>query len=490
MFDTNAPSVQPHGATQHVQVTDRAQLFVDGEHTAADEDTLKITLLLLEEIGVLKDAAPFFSMQSEVPKVKQRTRETVSKQVCFMASFLRVTTRVEHFSIQMDRHQWTRTPCGYSAAKSITQALLDQGHIWKEVKPRKGRNCTIYGCSEDFKRRLSECEGRLNFKRCRPHPIEVRQPKPDHRRMFKKMRLPLSRFDHVEVREQQNTVIRLNTHLSRFALATADGKHQDTMLRRIYSGDLKHGGRLYGDYQNLPQQDRLNCTIDGEPVCEIDLKASHVFILAAICGHPERLPQDPYAAIDWVDTPLKRKAAKTLVQCMVHASDGRPKRFPRKKGGVLFRDKYELEDVKIEDLLPGILQVMPFIEGTPCLTHFLQYFEAEILIAVLELLRNLNIPAYPIHDSLLVKRSDETAVLNVFQETLKEYLGGHAPWLDVSTADQPVRIVEPQPCPDEEVGLLSGTLKKLSASYEERGERCLEYAEQTLAIDPALTGDF
>ncbi|WP_235933424.1 hypothetical protein, partial [Paragemmobacter ruber] len=42
-------------------------------------------------------------------------------QICFMASFLRTVSQVERFGILMDRHRWTDTPCGYKAARTITQ---------------------------------------------------------------------------------------------------------------------------------------------------------------------------------------------------------------------------------------------------------------------------------------------------------------------------------------------------------------------------------
>jgi len=42
---------------------------------------------------------------------------------------------------------------------------------------------------------------------------------------------------------------------------------------------LSSGGRLYshaGSYQSLSQEKRLKLKIDGEPVTEIDIKASHL----------------------------------------------------------------------------------------------------------------------------------------------------------------------------------------------------------------------
>jgi len=58
------------------------------------------------------------------------------------------------------------------------------------------------------------------------------------------------------------------------------------------------GGRLYsyGDYsyQLLSGEDRLRMTINGEPVCEIDIRASYLTIFHALYGERLDLIKDPY----------------------------------------------------------------------------------------------------------------------------------------------------------------------------------------------------
>ncbi|WP_101068330.1 hypothetical protein [Roseovarius salinarum] len=347
----------------------------------------------------------------------------------------------------MDRHCWTGTPCGYKAAREITTVLLEKGYILRIVKPGKGQSA-VYCCSSSFRERLAGWQERLVFKRARPHPVEVREPKKDYWGSYKKKRLPLNRFPSDEVRRHQEIVHSLNASLSRHSLRDAEGRQIDTTLSRIFTGDLTSGGRLYGEYQRTPEADRLCHTIDGETVCEIDLKASHVAILAALYEHPERLPKDPYSAISWVKTASLRKAAKTLVQCIVHADGGRPTRFPRQDDGISFREKYELGNTNVEDMLPGVFEVMPFLDGSPCLTLTLQFIESEILVEAVRRLCCQDIPALPIHDSLLVRRLDEYQVLRILRRTLTNYLGFHAPWLDVSVAGREPRMIEPLSCPE------------------------------------------
>ncbi|WP_371037969.1 hypothetical protein [Rhodosalinus sp. FB01] len=481
MFDIMPCPAQSRGTHQTVRKT-KAQLFVNGEHTAADEMTRQIIFRLLQEIGVLGDAKLPLAAKSPASRATTRAAEKVEKHICFMASFLRTAEKVERFGILMDRHRWTGTPCGYEAARTVTRALIDGACILQVVRPRKG-HCAVYQCSETFRNRLLGLWGLLSFKRVRPHLIEVREPRRDYHGSFRKKRLPLHRFPSHEVRRHQKTVIQLNGHLSCHPLVDRNGKPLDTTLRRIFTGNLRGGGRLYADYQNLPEEDRLQCTIDGEPVCEIDLKASHVAFLAALYQHPTRLPQDPYAAIRWVDTPLLRKAAKTVVQCVIHAEGGCPKRFPRQDDGIPFREKYGLAETRIEDLLPDIFKVMPFLYGSPSLTLPLQFIEAEVLLAVLDRCRLRSIPAFPIHDSLMVKQSDEVEVLRLLQETLRKFLGPHAPWLDVSIAGDAPRLLEPLPCPMDAEYLLQEGLEDVVGSS-------IEYGYQSEVIDHEDAWDF
>lgn len=484
MFNsTTSCDTQPHTLGQRPEPY-RAQLFVDGEHTAADQETRRITLQVLEEIGVLENAMQHLTPDAQQSTIGKRKAEQIEKEICFMASFLRVANEVTYFGILMDRHRWTGKPCGYKAARTITRALLDSGYIQKVKDPKQYKNSTIYCCSPDLQERLFELADVLNFKRTRPHPIEVREPKPVGWGSPKKKRISLQRFSSDEVRYHQETVIKLNDHLADYPLVDAQGRNLDTTLRRIFTGDLRNGGRLYGSYQTLPEQDRLRCMIDGEPICEIDLKASHVAIAAAMYEHPERLPQDPYSAIKWVNTPLDRKAAKVVVQCIVHKYGGRPTRYPRQDKGIPFREKYALGDTRMEDLLPDVFEVMPFLDRTPSLTLFLQFIEAEILIDALLRLQFLGVPAFPVHDSLLVKRSDEEDVIRVLQETLRRHMGPHAPWLDVSIAGHVPRLIAPLPCDmDAEYQLLY----TLEQSYSRLMANSLEYEEE---IPEDNDGDF
>jgi len=61
-------------------------------------------------------------------------------------------------------------------------------------------------------------------------------------------------------------------------------------------------GGVYGPWQRESEDERLRSSIDGQPVCEIDLKASYVAIAIAnaVLGEGTALGSDPYQQIKFV----------------------------------------------------------------------------------------------------------------------------------------------------------------------------------------------
>jgi hypothetical protein len=81
------------------------------------------------------------------------------------------------------------------------------------------------------------------------------------------------------------------------------GEHRG-YIRVFHEGDHPSfnwnlGGRLYSQgssiYQKLPRDERLKMTIAGEPVCELDIRASYLTIFQARRGRPLDRDHDPAA---------------------------------------------------------------------------------------------------------------------------------------------------------------------------------------------------
>ena len=84
--------------------------------------------------------------------------------------------------------------------------------------------------------------------------------------------------------------------------------------------DWNMGGRLYsygeGNYQQMERADRLRMTINGEPVCEIDIRASYLTIFHALYGEQFDATNDPY------DVPGLGPEARDVVKMWITASFG------------------------------------------------------------------------------------------------------------------------------------------------------------------------
>jgi hypothetical protein len=99
-----------------------------------------------------------------------------------------------------------------------------------------------------------------------------------------------------ETERLERDIKELNEFLARFELT--GGRHEGYV--RIFNNySWQKGGRLYsqchGSYQLMPEPNRLEMKINGEPVAEIDIKASHLTIYHAMVGEPLEGRADPYA---------------------------------------------------------------------------------------------------------------------------------------------------------------------------------------------------
>jgi hypothetical protein len=105
-------------------------------------------------------------------------------------------------------------------------------------------------------------------------------------------------FDTAEAKRLEADVRELNEFLAHFELT--GGEHYG-YERTFNNLSWKKGGRLYSSgedcYQRLSEPERLKMAINGEPVAEIDIKASFLTIYHAMVKQPLRGSGDPYAVV-------------------------------------------------------------------------------------------------------------------------------------------------------------------------------------------------
>ena len=195
--------------------------------------------------------------------------------------------------------------------------------------------------------------------------------------------------------------------------------------RRLFSNgdingfDFQWGGRLYGvgdySYQNIKKTERQKMTIGGEEVVEIDINASYLTILHGMAGY--RLPNrnDLYAVGVYDRVIVKAWITATIGHHGFHTKwpDNAIKEI---KAAGIERPK----KMTVTSLQPVILDHFPMLADWPSQKVTwadLMFTESEIIIGtMLELMHSYGIPCFSVHDSIIVRKSDQ----QIAMETLKD----------------------------------------------------------------------
>ena len=231
-----------------------------------------------------------------------------------------------------------------------------------------------------------------------------------------------------QARDMRNEVAELNAH---FATHELEGARHIGWVRKFHGASpdkymLNRGGRLYSqppmpatNYQNMPQERRLKLRMDGEPVSEIDISASYLTIFYA--AHGQRIKMDDaYSNIIGPDA-----LDRAIVKFWVNASFGNrslitkwsadlkkafAKRY-RENGWTIDSKKYPVRSVREKTLARHPLLGQwgtKLAPNMPWSYGHLMFSESRVIIStMLRLAREHNIPAAPVHDSLIVPRSKE-----------------------------------------------------------------------------------
>jgi hypothetical protein len=187
-------------------------------------------------------------------------------------------------------------------------------------------------------------------------------------------------------------------------------------VRLIYTKDPFHGGRLYVPIQNLPDRKvkvRINTLINGNPVCEVDLSASHLRIAAAL--NAIQLPEDPYIEIA-VRADVTRDQVKFLLTRAFGAKD---RRLDLKENGIFIistPQRTKIEEVT-KELYPEVFDALYKGMGSAY-----QSLEGAVLMKAMSSLIDLGIPSLPIHDAIMVQQEHvdqaKTALENAWMDVL------------------------------------------------------------------------
>lgn len=169
-------------------------------------------------------------------------------------------------------------------------------------------------------------------------------------------------------------------------------------LFRVFTGDWRQGGRLYGGWWiGVPKEERRHILIDGQPTVELDYGQLHPTILFAKVGR--QLDYDPYAFGGF----SRELGKETFMRLLNRASDrgGRYIRRARKVpmpvsiAPAEYVARYKAHLAPVKHLLGVGIGLK------------LQREDSDLALAVLDMLAESGVVALPIHDSFIVKKQHE-----------------------------------------------------------------------------------
>ena len=213
--------------------------------------------------------------------------------------------------------------------------------------------------------------------------------------------------DSEEVRALQNQVRQINRYLN---CQYMDGAIFSGYYRSFNMGDQldfnwDKGGRLYnpGDdsHQRIKKEDRLTgIKINNESVCEIDVNASYLSIFYGLLGHPLPNKKDLYKV---------RGLHREIVKAWISTAFGKgqfPSRWPAKAKAALKAKGIctaKLTMVQVGQRVCKAIPIMTQLPKTGINWADLMFKESCAIISTMESLRDgYNIPAYSMHDGLIV----------------------------------------------------------------------------------------
>lgn len=256
------------------------------------------------------------------------------------------------------------------------------------------------------------------------------------------------------LKASESRIQRLNNFWQHHPLELSNGHAAASATRVSHDSRFDAGGRIYGGWTGLDQKSkRLHCTIDGEPVVEIDIRASQPTLLSSLLGYkmgglgPNSEWDDVYGELShlvavhhyWTIVDDKtnqielikrnRSVAKQVVMAIIGSGLPLKSRATTElvkdfgltpKGWLLFRDKL-VETIPALNDLEARYDQKGQLDGHINGSGFLSYHESEMTLRTLEALIEQDVPAYPVHDCLIVKVSDAVVAAKVFRQTIHDF---------------------------------------------------------------------
>jgi hypothetical protein len=260
--------------------------------------------------------------------------------------------------------------------------------------------------------------------------------------------------DTPTVQRMREEVASLNAFFAKHELQGARHVGWVRMFHEAQSNgfNFDKGGRLYSqpgipklNYQHMPRDSRIALKINGEPLSEIDISGSYLTIFYAAHRQEVNLA----GAYDGILGP--EGIHRAIVKTWINASFGNrgllgqwsadiKKDFAKKhfnEGWQIDPQEYSVRRVREATLARHPL-LKTWGEGAPGIPSTygdLMYCESQVIISTMTRLATEHaIPSLPVHDSILVPRSNVTVARRLLEEQFMAVVGVTPLLKDYTTA--------------------------------------------------------
>lgn len=246
---------------------------------------------------------------------------------------------------------------------------------------------------------------------------------------------PMSFRYNEEIQRMDDVVRELNNLNETAVIRDKDGDLLTNIYCRIFNESFDKGGRWYrADVLGIKNKDdnaRLDITINGESVVEIDYANLH-FRIAAVLEDLDNMeiPVDVYSkVIDDDSNKVERNIVKLAVNIMFnsnsHISAQRAIQSEINRLSLLEKEQFTLGSAKV--VMARIFKHYPSFEYLFCndddFGMTLQNFDSNIASMVIEFMLERDIPTLVVHDSFIVPYSQMETLIRAMGEAFRRVLG-------------------------------------------------------------------
>lgn len=246
-----------------------------------------------------------------------------------------------------------------------------------------------------------------------------------------------------KITEQHKRLISLldmyNTYLRDTSIRVGD---QEFLIqgKKVFNGDFSQGGRTYVIgaqvmHSLLTRENRSKILINHQPTVEIDLKASHLSLIAEMEGFVFEEGFDPYGVeMSGYDSKCLREIAKLAILCLINSKSVRQ---AKQALSLNMYQKLPLPMWKEENLVPDVVGASRVIEEVTkhnpyAVKYFgegvglhLQGLEARILDYVIEYFLEKGVVLLVIHDSIVIQGKYEEEAITAMKKGYELVMGSN-----------------------------------------------------------------